>query len=302
MLQISTGEARGDDVGIYRPLWKGRTQAMGTPLELSGSLSINAFAAGLRIARETDRHLDRVLDFFVLLFVQDGLLPIQEEEHRFEVEAGQALLLWPGRRHWGTENFSSNLRLYWLHFTLTNSSSRAEDEPLLSVPQYATVNRPEVLESLFRRFLDDIATGRLLPSYASLLTGLMLHEVADSSPASRASRSAATAAGRALAYIRSHLNVPLSVARIAEDLKYNPDYLNRVFHQTYNHTLTQEIHVSRIGYARHLLLYSTMNVTEIAFASGFTNFGTFNRVFKHYEGMSASSFRRLNAQAHVNFD
>ncbi|BCM93345.1 hypothetical protein IAD21_05236 [Abditibacteriota bacterium] len=275
---------------------------MGNELELSGNLPINVFSGGLRIARESGRHLDRVLDFFVLIFIKEGTLPIQEEQQAFEVKAGQSLILWPGRRHFGTANFSLDLRLYWLHFMLTEPLARSENEQHLSVPQYANVSRPEVLEALFRRLLDDYATGRMLPSYASLLMGLMLHEIADSRPVSRESRTAAAAAGRAQAYIRSHLNTPLTVAQIAEDLNYNPDYLNRVFQQAYHHTLTQEIHRSRIGYARHLLLYSTMNITEVAFASGFTNFSTFNRVFKHYEGISASTFRRLNAQAHVNFD
>lgn len=274
---------------------------MKNPLELSADLPINAFGAGLRIARAQDRHLDRVLDFFVLLFVQEGILPIQEEEQAFEVGAGQALLLWPRRRHFGTADFSADLRLYWLHFTLTEPLARSGKVQPLSVPQYTDVNRPEVLESLFRRFLDDDAKGRLLPSYASLLTGLMLHEIADSHPVSRAS-SGAAAAGRALTYIRSHLNTPLKIAQIAEELNYNPDYLNRVFHQTYLHTLTQEIHLSRTGYARHLLLYSSMNINEVALASGFANLRTFNRVFKHYEGISASAFRRLNAQANVNYD
>ena len=98
------------------------------------------------------------------------------------------------------------------------------------------------------------------------------------------------------------MNLPLTVSRIADELGYNPEYLNRVFHQVYHHTLTQEIHRSRIGYARYLLLYSSMNVNQIARACGFTDISYFFRLFKRYEGMTAMTFRRLNAQAQVNYE
>lgn len=275
---------------------------MEAQLEVNISLSFQTFGAGIRTPRASGRHIDRRVPFYVLLYVQQGLLPVQEEERAFEVGAGQTLLLWPARRHWGTADFSPDLRLYWLHFAPCEGRELSQEEGTLQVPQLATVARPEILEAYFRRFLDDSATGRLMPVYASLLTGLMLQEVADARPLAREARSGAAAADRARTYIRSHLNRPLTAARIAHELNYNPDYLNRVFHQTYAHTLTQEIHRSRVGHARHLLLHSTLNVTEIALAVGFSSFSTFNRVFKHYEGMSAQAFRRLNAQADVNLD
>lgn len=284
-------------------------------LLLNGSLPIEAFLAGMLISRGSGRHIQRICSHFDLIFVREGVLPIQEEERTFEVRAGESLLLWPGRRHGGTGVFSPDLRFYWLHFNVKEAppggtyvppSERASAPPsgaqTLSLPQYATVRRPDFLESLFRRYLDDQETGRLLPAYASLLAWLMLCEIADQRPMCAADRTAAALAGRALAFIRSHLHQPLKVSDIADALGYNPEYLNRVFHQTYHHTLTQEIHLSRIGYARYLLLYSSMNVSEIAHACGFADASYFFRLFKRYEGMTAMAFRRLNAQARVNFE
>lgn len=273
---------------------------MESALELHGSVPTEAFLAGMLISRGSGRHIDRRCSHFDLIFVREGVLPIQEEEQAFEVKAGQSLLLWPGRRHWGTADFSPDLRFYWLHFNLKEAPGGAS--PMLSVPQYATVSRPDFLESLFRRYLDDQETGRLLPSYAGLLAWLMLGEIADQRSVCAADRTAAALAGRAMAYIRSHLNHPLTVSGIAAELGYNPEYLNRVFHQVYHHTLTQEIHRSRIGYARYLLLYSSLNVNQIARASGFTDISYFFRLFKRYEGMTAMTFRRLNAEARVNYE
>ena len=294
---------------------------MNTRLELQGSLPIEGMNAGMQLARDGNSiHMDRELGLwhFDLIFVREGILSIQEANQAFEVTEGQTLLLWPQRRHWGTKTYPPNLRFYWLHFKIKESAviksasaasacgpsynPLAPDVQPLSLPQYVTVSRPEFLESLFRRYLDDQETGRLQPAYANLLVWLILSEIADQRPVQLRERTSAALAGRAFSYIRGHLNVPLTASKVAQELGNNPEYLNRVFHQTYGHTLTEEIHRSRVGYARYLLLYSNKNIAQIALACGFRDTSYFARLFRRYEGMSAMEFRRLNAQVMVNYE
>lgn len=282
-----------------------RTPAVTPSLSLDGQMPIEAFGGGLVISRGDGRHIDRVCNHFDLIFVREGTLPIQEEQQAFLVESGQTLLLWPGRRHWGMADYPADLRFYWLHFTIAAAvpgKETAFNAQPLDVPQYTNVQRPEFLEVLFRRYLDDQETGRLRQPYASVLAWLMLCEIADQRPVSATERTAAAVAGRALIHIRSHLHLPLTTSQVATELGYNPDYLNRAFQQTYRHTLTQEIHRSRLGYARYLLLTSHKNVAEIATACGFTDTRYFSRLFKRYEGMTPMQFRRLHAQVYVNYE
>ena len=251
--------------------------------------------------------MDRHMGCFDLLFVRRGFLPIQEEAQAFQVVAGQTLLLWPHRHHWGTGKFSDDMILYWLHFNVAHSiqlssPTQFQIEEKVDVPQYTTVARPDVLEALFRRFLDDQATGYLQPHDASLLVNLMLCEIARPPLDQVGNRQKAVLAGRALEYIRAHLHLPLTASFVAERLGYQSDYLNRVFQQTYHHTLTQEIHLSRMGYARYLLLHSSQSIKEIALSCGFSDANYFARLFKRYEGVTAANFRRLHAQAEVNYE
>ncbi len=282
---------------------------MSSDLELRANLPLEFYLAGLQISRGTGQHMDREhgMRCFDLLFVREGMLPIQEEQQAFEVSAGQTLLLFPHRHHWGTAPFSTDMKMYWLHFNVGDNEPLPklrtyQQEQSVDVPQYTTVARPEVLESLFRRLLDDQATGRLLPYYASLLLNLILCEIADTRSTGTDDRRAAVLAGRTMTHIRAHLNQPLSASSVADVLGYHPEYLNRVFHQTYQHTITQEIHLSRMGYARYLLLYSSQSIKEIALSCGFSDVNYFSRLFKRYEGMTAMTFRRLNAQAEVNYE
>lgn len=270
-------------------------------LELNTGLPLRAENAGLFVSRGEGVHPNRVIGSHELIFVREGALGIREEERVFEVEAGQSLLLWPGRRHMGTRPYPPDLSFYWVHFVLGNKRSRGTDQ-VISVPQHATVSRPNHLSEIFRRFLDDQEEGRLRPVSASLLVMLMLCEVSGSEPAKNSLESGdAVLAGRADAYIRTHFHTPsLCTSVLAENLGCNPDYLGRVYRKAYERTPTQAIHWRRVRHARRMLIESDRNVEEIARACGFKDVRYFRRIFKRHEGLAPLAFRRLYAQMHVN--
>ncbi len=262
--------------------------------------ALQAHNGGLFVSRGEGRHPDRRLASYELIFVRKGVLAIQEEERNFEVCAGQSLILWQGRRHRGTAPFSPDLSFYWIHFTLPNPSARSHAQEL-KVSQYVTVSRPDHMTELFRRFLDDQESGALDPTAAAAFLMLMLCEVARSRPPAGTREGASTRlAGRADAYIRTHFHQPLSPANVAEILGCNANYLSRIYHQVYEHTLTETIHQCRLRYARQLLLDDDRNIDEIARACGFSDTGYFRRLFKRDEGITPLAFRRLYSRLHTN--
>lgn len=273
---------------------------MSSVLELSSHLPLHAMVAGIQVPSGATRHMDRIISCFDLLFVSQGCVPIQEEERAYELKTGQTLILWPGRHHWGTSDYEIDTRMYWMHFTLEETSELSEKSDVLSVPQYATAIRPNVLEEMFRRFIEDQRSGRLLQEMANLMSWMILGEIADQRPvksaADSAIQSSESPAERALAYINAYFHMPLTVAEVATELGYNPDYLNRVFRQNYERTLIEEIHRARIEHARHLLIYGSDNLDEIAKKCGFNEASYLSRLFKRYEGVTPSAFRRLNAR------
>src|SRR5688572_22344581 len=117
-------------------------------LNIPSELTIQAHNGGLFISRGEGCHPDRRLTSYELIFVRKGILAIREEESAFEVGAGQSLLLWPERRHWGTSPFSADLSFYWVHFTVKNSSSRSNPQSL-KVAQHLVVSRPDHMTELF---------------------------------------------------------------------------------------------------------------------------------------------------------
>lgn len=270
--------------------------------------SVRAQNAGLFVSRAVGMHPCRTLPSYELIFVTGGTLHMREGEQRFDLRFGQSLLLWPGREHAGDAPYAPDCSFYWLHFEVKEEHSNST-AAVAAVPQTATVTRPDRLTELFRRFLDDQEAGELEPGAANCLLLLMLYEVVRK-PARTAAEAAGSSGGtappavplarHAQQYLLTHLQEPLSTGRIARALDAHPDYLGRAYRLVYGCTLTEGLHRQRLKRARSLLLDSNETVEVIARECGFTSALFFRRIFKRYEGVSPSIYRRLYARVHLN--
>jgi AraC-like DNA-binding protein len=97
----------------------------------------------------------------------------------------------------------------------------------------------------------------------------------------------------------THYHEQIGVSTMARELGCNPNYLSRVYRQTYNRTPTEAIHRNRLQNAQRRLLDSLSNIDEIARESGFDDPGYFRRLFKREIGMTPLAYRRLYARVKV---
>jgi AraC-like DNA-binding protein len=265
-------------------------------LSLAPSLGLEVVSCGLFISSGRGMHPDRVLDNYELIVVRKGTLSIFEEETRFDVPAGHALLLHAGRRHRGAVPFPSDLRFYWIHFVI---KPHVVQGGLLGVPKFTRVQRPECVAELFHRYLDDQEARRLDPLYSALLLTQVVCELGREQAHAGNPRSAALV-GRAEAHVTGHLTEKLSTTRIARALHVNPDYLNRAFRQVHRMTMTEYLHRRRLGDAATMLRETTLSIAEIAGACGCPSVGHFRRLFLRFRGISPTAYRQLMARAYVN--
>lgn len=268
-------------------------------LRLPTAPGIRAQNGGLFVSRGRGIHPRRVIGSHEMIFVVGGALHMRESGARFDLQVGQTLLLWPEREHAGTAPYDADTSFYWVHFEV--NASPEEEQGTLALPQVTTVARPEVLTSLFRRFLDDQESGTLSPPMAGHLIALMLHEAALPLPEREGTGQAAVLARHAHQYVVTHhAEAGLSASRIAQALGCHPDHLGRCFRAVYGFTLTESIHRQRLKRARALLMDGNATVDEIARVCGFPGTAFFRRIFHRYEGVSPSVFRRLHARIHIN--
>jgi AraC-like DNA-binding protein len=265
-------------------------------LSLCPDLGIDTVSCGLFISSGEGAHPDRVLDNYELIVVRKGTLSLWEEDARFDVPPGHALLLHPGRRHRAATPFGRTLSFYWVHFVVQPGSSL---ERPLEIPQFVRIQRPDCVAELFHRYLDDQEARRLDSRYASLLLLQILCEVVRR-PTETADGQRNVLMGRAEAFLTPHLSESMSTARVARALRINPDYLNRVCRRVHGMTMTEYIHRRRLSDAAAMLRDSADAIAEIAAACGYRSAGHFRRVFARYRGLSPDAYRRLMARAFTN--
>ncbi len=269
-------------------------------MKLRVHFPIRAYNGGLFISRGRGKHPERTIDSYQVLLVSKGQLNIWEEDKSYYLKEGNTLLLYPGHKHGGIDQYQADSSFFWLHFAVNEDFIGYEDH-ILEIPKIKTFADPERLIELFRRFLDDQESGRLTPFRGNLLVLEILNEIAESDKPEEGSRSNdAVLADRINRYIRTHFHEKITTSLIADRLKCNPDYLGRVFRSAYHKTITDFINDRRIHYARTLLINSDFNINEIASECGFNYANYFQRTFKRHEGMTPKSFRRLFAKMHVN--
>jgi YesN/AraC family two-component response regulator len=173
-------------------------------------------------------------------------------------------------------------------------------EETIEIPKLASLAQPERFLELFHRFMDDQRSDRLSAMMGSHLVALMLCEIHHAiNAAEQTNGRIENLVDSVHVYISKHFHDPISTSMIAAELHYNPDYLERVFHNFTDLSITEAIHKKRIKEARRQLIHEYRNVSEIAYACGFSDSGYFRRIFKRHTDMTPTKFRSLYSQVHM---
>lgn len=93
-------------------------------------------------------------------------------------------------------------------------------------------------------------------------------------------------------YIRDNIGEELTRKTLASIVYLSPDYLSHVFSEKTGESLSSFILSERIKKSKELLLYSQMNIRDIAIMTGFSNISYFSRQFKNITGMTPQEFRK----------
>ncbi len=119
----------------------------------------------------------------------------------------------------------------------------------------------------------------------------------DLAPNSAQWNGTAAVVGRALAMISRGEIDNSSLDQFANKLGISDRHLRRLFEEHVGASPIDVATSKRLHLAKQLLTYSTLPVTEVAFASGYQSIRRFNEAFKEKFQMAPSSVRRFNDQS-----
>jgi AraC-like DNA-binding protein len=93
-------------------------------------------------------------------------------------------------------------------------------------------------------------------------------------------------------YMKNNLTIDLCLDDLAKIAKMSKYHFCRSFKKHYGTTPMQHFIMLRISKAKELLMFSDMNITQIAYSVGFNDARYFSQVFKQEEALSPSEYAK----------
>ena len=264
-------------------------------------------SAGRFVARFAATHPDRTLDTAVLLLGYSGECPIAQDGREYVLKKGNFQLLFPGVRHYGTGDASEGQSHFWCHFHLpegyciaeADSAEQLSDTGMCVVPEFAEIDDPEKYFILFSQLIDEAESENAGHAITDAYVKIIMCSLAAS--AAHEGRMGDHKLVSAIKdWTRRHALEGASACDLAKTLKYDPDYLTRIFKKHTGKTVSQYINGVRLQEAKNLLSNTDRSIAEIAYASGFADEKYFMRLFKRIESVTPTQYRTSHVKRHLN--
>ncbi|MCL2194070.1 MAG: AraC family transcriptional regulator [Treponema sp.] len=265
-------------------------------------------------------HPRRIIDTFVLILGNQGVLHIEQNEVSHCIGANQYILLFPGVLHFGNRPSMGHLSYYWCHFQIRRNNYKLISQEAVNQKLYLakenniTTNNyiiPETGKLLceeraimfFRQLLDAgerKSHSEYLTNYALSLLAMEISTDFVGGYDVGAVSSTYKHMTNIMEWIRVNYPKDPGVAGVAEAFNYNPNYLSHAFKKHVGCSLLDYINRMKISATKKALLSSDEPIKAIALAAGFRDENYFTKAFKKLEGVSPSQYRNTFYRKHMN--
>jgi len=232
-------------------------------------------------------HPERTESTWEIIYVTKGEVFLQEEEQPWHLKEGQAVLLTPGIRHWGSKT-TENVQFYWVHFRVVTGELPFN---LRFFPKLEEV-------ALFKELLH-FNNLPVVPDY--LVNAVLVHILAE---LCRLSSHAEVVSGavspKIYEWLRINACASLTVAQAAKHFGFSADHLTRLMKKDYGTGAKELINRFLMNRAKELLCNTDMYVKEIAAELGFSCDKAFIGYFCYHENCSPTAFRERFCKLHMN--
>lgn len=271
-------------------------------------------------------HLDRVIDdSFEIIVGIKGTLYIAQDNERYEVNAGDVILLLPGHRHYGykyTEE-DEEVTYFWFHFGVIDNYKIIGDNEFLTdvnalknnpyfqslenyayIPIFSHIDDTSRVSVLCRQLLDfsntDYYTRSIIDYLMTTLVFEISHQTVDNFARNRTNSRDNLLFANMIGWIKIHLNSNISLNDVALKFNFNKNYLAKLFKQKMGVTINEYINSLRMDKAKELLTQTELSIKEIAYSVGFEDEKYFMRIFKKSELVTAKQYRNTFCNTRIN--
>lgn len=258
-------------------------------------------------------HPRRTIDSYEFISVTKGTLHIQSGTRSYCLTSGQFLLLFSGECHFGTHPSSGELSFYWTHFCLNDENAAVCGEqqaaacfhepscPRYILPETGALSANSRVNVLFVQLLDlSKRLGGFSMMQCSYAQSTLLLELTNECffrhRLLQQDEQIPLSIADLMEWLQLNYDTPFSVAEIANKFGYHPSYLTSLFKRCSGYTITEYLNRQRIRVAKNLLTSTPkLTLAEISEQVGIGDEKYFMRLFKRYEGITATAYREAFA-------
>jgi transcriptional regulator GlxA family with amidase domain len=100
-----------------------------------------------------------------------------------------------------------------------------------------------------------------------------------------------------LTHIDTHIDAPITTAKLAKLVRLSPFHFSRAFRRSFNDSPHAYLMRRRVERAQGLMLTTTTPLAQIAVSCGLADQAHFTRLFRRFAGVSPGTWRRARAMA-----
>lgn len=210
---------------------------------------------------------------------------------RFEVSAGQVIILPPGYAHSYGTDADDPWTLWWLHVAgrdlpeFLDAAGMTIQSPVRNL---SDVYRVVALIAEVLQWMERDSTTASLLAAAGAAWHLMALLASDHSPSNQRSGSIDQAAE----FLRDHIDERIDVAQLAAMVRLSPSHFAALFKKQIGYPVLQYQTQLRMARARELLDTTEMPVAQVAAAAGYADSFYFARQFKSVHGLTPFRYRQ----------
>lgn len=229
---------------------------------------------------------------------------------KYILQPGDVTIAWSGELHEIRKN--TDKQVIALQFPGNLISELPEFMPLLnsfrSIHMVSAQNYPELSHQLHAH-LNHMAELKVSGSpfsnveiliclyelFIVLGTYVREHQTSHAFGSAETSHQSLSKMTHACTYISENCEQAITLDNIAEQFGFSSYYFSRLFKSATGYNFTEYLTLQRVKRAQLFLADSDMNITEIAFSSGFKSISSFNRAFRQFRGCAPRDYRKYHS-------
>ena len=222
---------------------------------------------------------------FELLYVKRGSVTVTIEENKYDVNSGEAILIFPNRIHSyvsknGTVSLLNIFAINYISSFYHRVKDKSPKNPVFKL-DYGIIDELH----------DPSADKYLLKSVYYKIAHILNKSTTLETRKSKEKDSYV----KILSFISEHFQEQITALDIAKALGYDHRYVTALIKKGFHTTFRSLLNEHRISLAQHLLTTETKTISQIAYECGYDSLCSFNRNFKALTGISPKEYRQDRA-------